>query len=134
MTAAADALMAIFGFKRVEGKQMKTDRELLELAARAHGSLRYVEGFGYIHDLGDGRNGAWWRPLEDDSDALRLAVKLRMEIDHNYPAGERVLWVSVRASGMQSCEIEEFDKDTDRYAATRRAIVRAAAAIGEGLR
>ena len=39
MTATADALMAIFGFKRVEGNQMKTDRELLELAARAHGSL-----------------------------------------------------------------------------------------------
>jgi hypothetical protein len=33
MTQASDALMGIFGFKRVES-EMKTDRELLELAAK----------------------------------------------------------------------------------------------------
>ena len=46
MTAGADALMAIFGFKRVEGKQMKTDRDLLELAARAAGVLFFVDSRG----------------------------------------------------------------------------------------
>ena len=127
MTATADALMAIFGFKRVEGMQMKTDRELLELAAKAVGHA--IDPIDAMHEPED---LACWNPLTDDGDALRLAVLLRMEIDHNYPVAERVLGVSVRASGMRSCEILE-DHNGEPLAATRRAIVRAAAAIGEAM-
>ena len=44
-----------------------TDRELLELAAKAAG-IRTTEGNDY------------WNPLEDDGDAFRLAVKLGLKI------------------------------------------------------
>ena len=118
MTATADALMAIFGFKRVEGKQMKTDRELLELAAKAAG-YRYMPANGCI--VVDGIPGNW-NPLTDDGDALRLAVLLRLDLNIN--DGECDVFSS---DGF----VNERDEDTD--SATRRAIVRAAAAIGEGM-
>ena len=116
MTATADALMAIFGFKRVEGNQMKTDRELLELAARAilHpdncANKAFMRGF-YAN----------WNPLTDDGDALRLAVSLRLDLNIN--DGECDVFSS---DGFFS------ERGEDTGSATRRAIVRAAAAIGEG--
>jgi hypothetical protein len=51
-----------------------------------------------------------WNPLTDDGDALRLAVKLDLSID-------------------DACVIYSDGASDDRYAATRRAIVRAAASI-----
>ena len=68
-----------------------------------------------------------WNPLTDDGDALRLAVQLRMEIDHNHPA-DASSWVS--ASVADRFGVEEFDDEAQRLAATRRLIVRAAAEIG----
>ena len=123
MSAAADALMGIFGFKRVEGEDMKTDRELLELAARA--------AFPDCTHLSYPLDWVWdcvgeWDPLTADGDALRLAVKLNIDVltpidDQDnastiLPSGETGPCIPVRS---------------DHYAATRRAIVRAAAAIGE---
>jgi hypothetical protein len=63
------------------------------------------------------------RPLEDDGDALRLAVKLGIDI---VPGGGRTI---VYCQGLQVCEYHS----QDHYAATRRAIVRTAAAIGEAM-
>lgn len=131
-TATADALMAIFGFKRVEGKQMKTDRELLELAAKAAGIDWFDEP---ALQAGKGlhmKSGPFWNPLQDDGDALRLAVKLRLHILHN-DAGEPVLWVSAVLNKTMIHAAEEFADEGDRAASTRRAIVRAAAAIGEAM-
>lgn len=99
---------------------MTTDRELLEMAAKA-ARYRYAKHGGYI--VVDGIPGNW-NPLTDDGDALRLAVKLEIE-----------LWFGnggLNASGM-SMDIEE-DYGEDPAAATRRAIVRAAAAIGEAMK
>ena len=121
MTAAADALMAIFGFKRVEVEQMKTDRELLELAAKAAG-YQYMPANGCI--VVDGIPGTW-NPLTDDGDALRLAVRLSLMIDTDYNSHTAVGSASLG-------EILE-DHNGDPLAATRRAIVRAAAAIGDGM-
>lgn len=79
--------------------------------------------------------GVEWNPLQADGDALRLAVKLRMEIEHNHPADQQA-WVATEIRGCEgcwapvSCVEDEFD-EAGRTAATRRAIVRAAAAIGE---
>ena len=84
MTATADALMAIFGFKRVEGKQMKTDRELLELAAKAAGieivpcTCSY-EQWPFKYAEGQGKRGHW-NPLVNDGDALRLGAKLLLDV------------------------------------------------------
>ncbi|HFT6716017.1 TPA: hypothetical protein ACGRN1_001892 [Pseudomonas aeruginosa] len=104
------------------------DRTLLELAARAAGidpvlaePINFSTGVEY-----------YWNPRDDDGDALRLAVRLRMEIDHNHPADERA-WVSVRAQGERTCAVEEFDDESLRAAATRMAITRAAAEIGKSM-
>ena len=94
------------------------DRELLELAAKAAGEPYFEhapEGGLYLS------NGDDWNPLEDDGDALRLAVKLNMSI---------AVGVAMGDAGAST----EFDlSDNDPYAATRRAIVRAAAEIGKSL-
>ena len=91
-----------------------TDRELLEAAAKACGfkPQGMEDGKLYLYGIQDG-----WNPLEDDGDALRLAVRLSIKLD--FAPG----WVRVYSAGYffaeRSCE--------DSYAATRRAIVRAAA-------
>lgn len=63
-----------------------------------------------------------WSPLADDGDALRLAVTLRMNINI-YVAGAEADCDTLAST----CK-----EGGDPFAATRRAIVRAAAAIGEG--
>ena len=93
-----------------------SDRKLLELAAKAAG-YEYAKRGGYI--VVDGIPGNW-NPLRDDGDALRLAVKL--EIDLWFGCG------GLSAHGL-TMDIEE-DYGRDGCAATRRAIVRAAAEIG----
>ena len=56
---------------------MSTDRELLELAAKAAG-YDYAKHGGYI--VVDGVPGNW-NPLADDGDALRLALALNIEYE-----------------------------------------------------
>ena len=122
--AQADALMGIFGFSRVS-----TDRDLLKMAAKAaHHKLRWVEdGWGVDRPRIILTNGlreeslVRWNPLEDDGDALRLAVVLKMEVTFFLGFGE------------VHCEQVDEPLGHDDYAATRRAIVRAAAAIGESM-
>ena len=86
-----------------------TDHELLELAYRA-----WAPGLNYIRLINDaGRD--YWNPLEDNGDAFRLAVKLRMIVT---PGTARLL------------DGRLFGKDKDSVEETRRAIVMAAAYIG----
>ena len=99
-----------------------SDKALLELAAKAAGiELEFVDAEG-TYWLG---NEVPWNPLNDDSDALRLAVKLRLEL--GFPK-EYCVW-SFGTNGVVCTE----DPSNDPYAATRRAIVRAAAEIGRGM-
>ena len=107
-----------------------TDRELLELAAKAAG--RKV--FSYIDDpiFGSGINdgetdSGLWNPLEDDGDALRLAVKLAMDV--HVSAGDGIRYTFVASQYSDDCGLTESHGDCP-CAATRRAIVRAAAMIG----
>jgi len=97
-----------------------TDRELLELAAKAAG-LSHPDGWDWI------RNplGYSWNPLEDDGDALRLAVKMEIRIDWGA--------FDVVALEFNTDAVAREAKGTDPYAATRRAIVRAAAEIGRSM-
>jgi len=69
--------------------------------------------------------GYRWNPLTDDGDALRLAVQLDL---HVHPSGDEV-WVSNPATSLAEDVVFETYRG-DPYAATRRAIVRAAAEIG----
>ena len=91
-----------------------TDREMLEFAAKAAG---YKKRF--VHYLG-------WNPLIDDGDALRLAVKLGIEIIPDLQVNEVLTAFMVGSYGYNTAE----EIGTDPLAATRRAIVRAAAEIG----
>ena len=128
MSAAADALMGIFGFKRVEGESMKSDRELLELAARAAGLQigHWVSFFGGEYAVTqDYSEINAWNPLECDGDALRLAVKLELFIQVYSDEVVVDAWLITPIK-------EDYELGTD--AATRRAIVRAAAAIGEAMK
>jgi len=118
---------------------MSTDRELLELAAKAAGILvvrsrlddPMTQDFLIQQSArnDDQRNGPW-NPLADDGDALRLAVKLRMMLDdirQGYMAGH----VVAVGDGPNGSHYEP--REPDPYAATRRAIVCAAAELGRAM-
>ena len=114
-----------------------SDRELLEFAAKAAG-INVVRS-----RLDDPMSGDFlvnasarnphqvsgpWNPIADDGDALRLAVRLRLEprfIDNSHSNGAEPSRVTLHnVAGI----VENIDDDP--LAATRRAIVRAAAEIG----
>ena len=103
---------------------MNNDRELLELAAKASGELT-PDWYG---------NNAYfdgvlkrWNPLTDDGDALRLAVKLELEICFNNQEEGTTVWCPAIGDWLPE------KHGDDPCAATRRAIVRAAAEIGKTL-
>jgi hypothetical protein len=100
-----------------------SDRELLEKAARAAGHAlgQHTQKDGAL-TLG----GVEWNPLADDGDALRLATRTNLEICIASP-------ITYARAAMQeglSAPISEFHQG-DAAAATRRAIVRAAAALAD---
>ena len=100
------------------------DLELLELAAKANGGE-----FHSGHFSSDGREWEEWNPLIDDGDALRLAVKMNMSIMRDY--GRDAVQVSTDDGGDSFTAFALEGDNEDPYAATRRAIVRAAAEIGK---
>lgn len=103
-----------------------TDRKLLELAAKAAG----IEYDGTAaKDTYSGHYVIPWNPLTDDGDALRLAVTLQLPIEF-WPALKTVV---VSKPEMAHCE-EKYMYNVSDFAATRRAIVRAAAEIGRGMK
>lgn len=108
-----------------------TDRELLELAAKAAGiNRRYYEAFGEWGLIDDDPDGGFWNPLTDDGAALRLAVKLGVDIEFHTNPEVVEPWVDAFAKvGGGGGEL----LNPDHYAATRRAIVRAAAEIGRSM-
>ena len=103
-----------------------TDRELLKMAARAAGYNAFPGHAAQMMDSG-------WNPLSNDGDALRLAVDLRIDV---YP------WISEEdptssamarnGHGFRAIEFASKNRGC-RYAATRRAITRAAAEIGRSM-
>ena len=114
-----------------------TDRELLELAAKAAG----IEGEYVVWRLMGIKEGIRkpsdktsipWNSLTDDGDALRLAVKLKISVLRDF---DRV----IACYGDDEHEFEteflyEKPTPTDPYAATRRVITRAAAQIGKEMK
>ena len=106
-----------------------TDRELLEAAAKAAGLTigAWSDNYGAFMYRGVEPGKSWWNPLTDDGDALRLAVKLEIAI--NPWAGKTVCW----HEDSKVINHEKHDCNDDPYAATRRAIVRAAAEIGRSM-
>ena len=114
---------------------MNADRELLELAAKSAGlttnhkwnaeRLLLDPPVLALVVFRDGElSTTGWNPLANDGDALRLAVKLKIDVKHydDYVVG----WVDGGYIGTGQIMYEG-----DPCAATRRASVRAAAEIGK---
>jgi len=98
-----------------------TDHELLEMAAKAVG----IADGDVFYDMDNDKE---WNPLTDDGDALRLAVRLGLKVLIDLDEG------ATRIHNVYDglvCMHMHFDGDPE--AATRRAITRAAAAIGEAM-
>jgi len=108
---------------------MKTDRKLLELAAKAAGwvSWDWLGGDDVLNVYdADGRHDNF-APHTDDGEALRLAVAMYFDVSVDRHEGR----VYVTHTGAPWAEGVPLGDDPN--AATRRAIVLAAAAIGEGI-
>ena len=116
---------------------MSTDREFLELAAKAYGITgRWVTNYdgdyyyqgntdGIYYEYPEG-GSAVWNPITDDGDAFRIAVKLELDIIFY-----RKHVVVCDKSRTQNVYREDFS--SDKVSAVRRAIVMAAAEIGRAM-
>ena len=114
---------------------MNTDRELLEAAAKAAGiyAIWHSDVAGLALTAPAPVPRRFWNPLTDDGDALRLAVTLYLEIAPCRalpPVGRPNPCTIVCDGEPASFRVEESGPDA--YANTRRAIVRAAAAMAAG--
>ena len=110
-----------------------TDREMLELAAKAAGidvvqPLYTDDTYSVLRCIEIDDDGFKdWNPLTDDGDALRLAVTLEIQVLYSHFTGEaEAKW------NRGNDRLTEYGPD-DHDAATRRAIVRAAAEIGRSM-
>src|SRR5512139_2222943 len=106
---------------------MTDDRALLKDAAKAAGiPIQYNRSQNHpiicTGEEKDGDHVTFWNPLLDDGDTLRLAVKLGICFGPNFDGDLAVCF------GPDGRSITE-PMQPDPYAATRRAIVRAAAEI-----
>lgn len=117
---------------------MSTDSELLEAAAKAAGMETKWDqprgaktGHLRARLLGE-MAFPIWNPLQDDGEALRLAVKLRLWLRYRDDKSVNACWYDERGifAGNVTEEFGSLRNGPDPSAATRRAIVRAAAAIG----
>lgn len=100
---------------------MSNNKELLELAAVASGMHSYLR-----HENGlVTPQGRLWNPLTDNDDAFRLAVNLNLSF-----CVEKA-YIVIHSFGRPNLVTQQYDGDP--YAATRKAIVCAAAEIGKTL-
>lgn len=128
---------------------MTTDRELLELAAKAAGidaawlcladeidehagHLAETEGM-WLKGARGPSNSAYWNPVADDGDALRLAIVLHIGIRSHGPNHWQLpsRSVAIWSVGDHGGRVEVAHGDGQEAKATRRAIVRAAVSIWE---
>ena len=107
-------------------------RELLEKAAKAIGGHLFIGnvstgGLAYWLKFNDDLATARvWNPLEDDGDAFRLMVDAGLKLDF---AGHYC--VAYAGGRMAEMFTEPFVMREEKTVATRRAIVRAAAAMAD---
>lgn len=111
------------------------DHELLEMAAKAAGIKSDDQGQFIKKDMNTLYDGPQtvrisWNPLTDDGDALRLAVKLAIDFYEGEDVGPATYAGYFVGASQKFAIVQHSD---DPYAATRRAILLAAAAIGAAL-
>ena len=119
-----------------------TDRELLEMAAKAAGyELMQFEADDDVFSEAFRTSSGYWNPLTDDGDALRLAVKLRIDLSlwlykNSAEAKTHIgagRGISLTSDSPRPVNSHREGNGNDPLAATRRAIVRAAAEIGKAM-
>jgi hypothetical protein len=108
-----------------------SDRELLELAAKAAGLDINKTNVGGVERLYINGELDEWNPITDDGDALRLAVDLGIDVLVTNTGIES--GVTTTFPSLENSSRIEVEHGQSPYAATRRAIVRAAAEIGMGM-
>ena len=101
-------------------------REDYEHAARAAGlEVWSGQSDNVQHGVLLGDRGGLWCPPDDDGDALRLAVKLKLLVDVS----------TARVQVVDGLAIEVWERTSrDPVAATRHAIFRAAIEIGKSMK
>lgn len=112
-----------------------TDRELLELAARAagHPNARVIKVAGQW--MAQTADGVLLNCLHDDGDAFRLATTLRLSVSHYNDASQPHPWLRIEdRNGVWTHAGPSPEFNADPLAATRRAITRAAAEIGREMK
>ena len=112
----------------------ESDKDLLQMAAKAAGYRVARVADDGVALLIEGIQESW-DPLADDGDALRLAVRIGISPGRCFQV---VIDSDIQRTGVRHTDrggkydsLQEHTADT--YAATRRAIVRAAAEIGRGM-
>jgi len=106
----------------------QSDRELLELAAKASGiNASWHNPTKCLMVTKAGSGLIRWNPLIDDGDALRLAAKLKLHFERY---DDCIAFMPNYSSEYSATE----DIISDPYGPTRRAIVRAAARIGKDMK
>jgi hypothetical protein len=109
---------------------MMTDRELLELAAKAAGIE--LTDWSEIEQAYRRKDGGYFRALTDDGDALRLAVKLNMDVTFGRNChGNYTICRSPLRPTMNGEPLGVGMSKNDAMEAARCAIVRAAAEISK---
>ena len=116
---------------------MDHGKEIVALAAKAagielacwdevhHQWYRMTDDPEKVRQTGNGYGAAVFDPLDDDGDALRLAVKLDINVNNDMASGN---WRYATYAGKSYASV-----DQDHCAAMRRAIVQAAADIGKAM-
>ena len=125
----------------------ESDRELLVMAAKA-ARVRFVDEKSQIHQKSGAFFGLWleidsepvehqrryWNPLADDGDALRLSVGLNIAAKYHKNSPPELGIPRECATATNDTGRWFSESGRDPCAATRRAIVRAAAEIGRGMK
>ena len=118
-----------------------TDRELLELAAKAAGYMVNANKQAERDALGYGDVGLWidsvstcWNPLNDSGSAFELLATMPSLRGLSLKFGAPSIEMDVAWGSGSIVYVEYAGKDVDRASAMRAAIVRAAAEIGMAMK
>jgi len=118
-----------------------TDQEMMELAALAaglellrdeDGSIVYDKLMGVLPIGDENIDTEWWNPKDDDGDALRLAVKLRIGVICYGATVVTIFDLPGELGPVKSRRTHHVEGD--EAAATRLAVLRAAAEMGKMMR
>lgn len=107
---------------------MTSQRELMELAAKAVGYEYRISDLGNFQVRGSDM-WASWNPRINDGDSLRLAIALRLDIGFDDDCQE----VYVRQANDHFADAVTEPYGSDVASATRLAVLRMAAEIGQSM-